>query len=416
MKYSQLFPKTLREAPSGAEAVNHKLLVRGGFMDQLMAGSWTLLPFGLRVVSKINDIIREELNKTGASEMVMPLLHPKEVWARSGRWDDPGVQEIMYRFKDQHEREYCLSFTHEEIVMDLLGKYNLSYKDFPVKIYQFSTKFRNEVRAKSGILRGREFLMKDLYSAHISEADMFEYYNRVKEAYVRIFERIGFGIKVVEASGGVFTDKHTHEFQVIADSGEDTIYFCNSCDFAQNKEIFEGKTGEKCVRCGKGVIEEAKSIEVGNIFPLGTKYSETMKVFYRDEQDRDQPIWFASYGIGPTRVMGTLVEVFNDDRGIIWPESVAPFQVHLIGLDMEDVEINNKAEEVYNRLKTAGVDVLFDDRNIRAGEKFADADLIGIPLRVVVSKKTEDKIEVRKRPEKETRFISLEELISETGA
>lgn len=410
-KYSTLFPKTLREAPSGAEAINHKLLVRGGFMDQLMAGSWTLLPFGLRVVSKINNIIREELNRTGASEMVMPLLHPKEVWARSGRWDDPGVMEIMYRLKDQHDREYCLSFTHEEIVMDLLGKYNLSYKDFPVKVYQFSTKFRNEVRAKSGILRGREFLMKDLYSAHVSQESMFEYYNQVKQAYVEIFKRIGFDIKVVEAAGGVFTDKHTHEYQVIAESGEDTIYFCNSCDFVQNKEIFEGKVGEKCIRCGKGIIHEAKSIEVGNIFPLGTKYSETMKVFYTDEAGEEKPIWFASYGIGPTRVMGTLVEVFHDDKGIIWPESVAPYQVHLIGLDLEDAEIKNKAEKVYNRLNAAGIEVLFDDRNARAGEKFADADLIGIPVRVVVSKKTGDKLEVKKRSEKETEFKSLEELI-----
>lgn len=410
MLYSKLFPKTLREAPSGAEAINHKLLVKAGFMDQLMAGSWTLLPFGLKVVSKINDVIREELNKTGASEMAMPLLHPKEIWSRSGRWDNPGVMEIMYRLEDQHNKEYCLSFTHEEIVMDLLGKYNLSYKDFPIKVYQFSTKFRNEIRAKSGILRGREFIMKDLYSAHVSEKDMFEYYNQVKQAYVKIFQRFGFDIKVVEASGGVFTDKHTHEFQVVADGGEDTIFLCDSCDFAQNKEVFEGKPGEKCVRCGKSTISEAKSIEVGNIFPLGTKYSQTMGVSYKDEQGQDKPIWFASYGIGPTRVMGTLVEVFHDEKGIIWPASVAPFQVHLVGLDLEDSKIKNKAEEVYKRLIALGIEVLFDDRiDARAGEKFADADLIGIPLRVVVSKKTGEKLEFKRRDEKETRFLNFEE-------
>lgn len=412
MKYSTYFPKTLRSTPSGAESLNHQLLVRGGFIDQLMAGSWTLLPLGLRVVSKINDIIREELNKTGAWEMQMPLLHPKEVWARSGRWDDPGVKEIMYQFKDIHEREFGLSFTHEEIVMDLMGKYNLSYKDFPIKVYQFSTKFRNEPRAKSGILRGREFLMKDLYSAHISEEDMYKYYEEVKNAYIKIFKRIGFEIKVVEAAGGVFTQNFTHEFQVFSEVGEDIIYYCEECDFAQNKEIFKGKMGEKCIRCGSGVIKQANSIEVGNIFPLGTKYSKTMKVFYKDDKGKEQEIWFASYGIGPTRVMGTLVEVSHDEKGIIWPESVSPFKAHLIGLNLEDKAVREKAENIYKLLKAERIDVLYDDReNLSPGEKFADADLLGITYRVVVSKKTQDKLEVKKRSEKETEFLTLEKLV-----
>lgn len=409
MKYSNLFPKTLKQAPTGAESINHQFLVRAGFIDQLMAGSWTLLPLGLRVVQKINDIIRDELNKTGALEMQMPLLHPKDVWARSGRWDDPGVKEIMYQFKDIHDREFGLSFTHEEIVMDVLGKYNLSYKDFPVKLYQFSTKFRNELRAKSGILRGREFLMKDLYSAHISEEDMLKYYEIVKEAYGKIFKRIGFEIMIVEASGGVFTEKRTHEFQVANPAGEDLIYICSECEYAQNKEIYEGE--HKCIKCG-GEIREEKSVEVGNIFPLGTKYSDKMKVYFKDEKGEDQLIWFASYGIGPTRVMGTLVEVFHDDRGIIWPEAVAPFKVHLIGLDLENSEVKAKVEAVYNQLLASGIEVLYDDRDARAGEKFADADLIGIPYRVVVSKKTGDKLEVKKRNEKETEFISLQDLLN----
>lgn len=263
--YSSYFPKTQKTAPSGAESINHQLLVRAGFIDQLMAGSWTLLPLGLRVVSKINDIIREELNKTGAWEMAMPLLHPRDIWDTTGRWSDPRVKEIMYQFQDIHGREYGLSFTHEEIVMNLLGKHNLSYKDLPIKVYQFSTKFRNEPRAKSGILRGREFLMKDLYSAHLSEEDMYKYYEEVKRSYLEIFKRIGLEVKVVEASGGVFTDKYTHEFQVFSESGEDITYYCDKCDFAQNEEIFEGKVGEKCHRCGS-VIKSAKSIEVGNIF------------------------------------------------------------------------------------------------------------------------------------------------------
>ncbi len=422
MKYSSFFPKTQKQIPAGAESINHQYLVRAGFMDQLMAGSWTLLPLGLRVVQKINDIIRDELNRTGALEMQMPLLHPRDIWDASGRWSDPAVQEIMYQFKDIHDREYGLSFTHEEIVMNLLGKQNLSYKDFPIKLYQFSTKFRNELRAKSGILRGREFLMKDLYSAHTSEEDMLEYYEQIKVAYVKIFERLGFDIKVVEAAGGVFTDRHTHEFQVFNDAGEDTIYYCESCDFAQNAEIFEGKSGEKCPRCG-GAIKSDKATEVGNIFPLGTKYSEMMKVFFRDAKGDEQPIWFASYGIGPTRVMGTLVEVFHDDKGIIWPENVAPFKVHLVGLDLNDEKVKSELEKVYKMLQNEGVEVLYDDREeVSAGQKFADADLIGIPYRVVVSKKTHstssgqagDKLEVKKRSGKETKFISLPELLQET--
>src|SRR3989338_64853 len=266
MKYSELFPKTKKGELQEELSVNAKLLVRAGFIDQLMAGSWTLLPLGFRVVEKIKKIIREELNKIGAQELLMPLLHPREIWDQTGRWSDPEVQKIMYQFKDIHEKEYGLSFTHEEIVMNLLSKFVQSYKDLPVKVYHFSTKFRNEPRAKSGILRAREFMMKDLYSAHVAEKDMYEYYNKVKDAYIRIFERLGLKVKVVEASGGVFTDKNSHEFQVLSDVGEDTIYYCGECDFAQNKEIFQGSAGDTCPKCKKGKIIEAKSIEVGNIF------------------------------------------------------------------------------------------------------------------------------------------------------
>ena len=409
MKYSLLFPRTKRLAPSGAESINHQMLVRGGFIDQLMAGSWTILPLGLRVISKINNIIREELNKTGAIEMQMPLLHPRDIWDASGRWVNKDVQQIMYQFKDIHGKQYGLSFTHEEIVMNLLGKQNLSYKDLPIKLYQFSTKFRNEPRAKSGILRGREFLMNDLYSAHISEEDMYEYYNEIKEVYPLIFKRMGLDVLTVEASGGVFTDKNSHEFQVVSDVGEDTVYVCKGCDFAKNKEIYEGS--KKCPRCG-GKIQEVHSIEVGNIFPLGTKYSKDMKVFYIDEKGKEQPIWFASYGIGPTRVMGTLVEVFHDEKGIIWPEAVSPFIVHLVGLDLDQKSVASEAEKVYKLLQADDVEVLYDDRvGVSAGEKFADADLIGIPYRMVISKKTGDKLEIKKRGEKETKFLRLEELL-----
>jgi len=404
MLQSKLFPKTRKEAPKEAESVNHKLLVRAGFIDQLMAGSWTLLPLGWRVITKINQIIREEMNAIGAQEMLMPLLHPKKIWNETGRWDK--AKEVMYQFKDSRGKEYGLSFTHEEIVMDLLRKNIKSYQDLPLALYHFSIKFRNEPRAKSGILRGREFMMKDLYSAHTTEDKMWAYYQKVKDAYLKIFERLGFNFKVVEAAGGVFTEGNTHEFQVLAEGGEDTIYFCDSCRWGENKEIFKGKSGGRCPRCRKGKVIESKAIEVGNIFPLGTWYSERMRVYYTDVDGKKKPVWFASYGIGSTRVLGALVEVSHDDKGIVWFPQVAPFDVHLIELPEA-----KRAEEVYQKLTKAGIEVLWDERDLTAGEKFADADLIGIPVRLVVSQETKDKLEWKKREREKTELISLERVI-----
>ncbi|AKM79106.1 MAG: Prolyl-tRNA synthetase [Candidatus Beckwithbacteria bacterium GW2011_GWB1_47_15] len=405
MRYSQLFPKTKKEAPKGAESVNHKLLVRGGFIDQLMAGSWTLLPLGWRVVNNINQIIREEMNAVGGQEMLMPLLHPKEIWNETGRWDK--ADEIMYKLKDARDREYVLSFTHEEIVMDLLRKNIVSFKDLPVAVYHFSTKFRNEPRARSGILRGREFMMKDLYSAHTSEKDLMEYYEKVKGAYVKVFERLGFDYRVTEAGGGVFTDKNTHEFQVLSAGGEDTIFYCDSCDWGANQEIFKGSQGDKCSECGKGQVVKTKAIEVGNVFPLGTWYAEKMGMYFTDSQGQKKPVWFGSYGIGPTRVMGALVEVNHDERGIIWPEVVAPFAVHLVSLPGAE----KQTKEAYGQLKEVGVEVLWDDREVSAGVKFADADLIGIPVRLVASAKSKDKLEWKARSSDKTELVSLDEAV-----
>jgi len=414
MRQSQLFPKTRKEAPKDAESVNHKLLVRGGFIDQLMAGSWTLLPLGWRVVTKINQIIREEMNNVGGQEMLMPLLHPKSIWGETGRWgsseENPlGAKEIMYQFQDSRGKEYALSFTHEEIVMDLLRKNITSYADLPVYVYHFSTKFRNEPRAKSGILRGREFMMKDAYSAHTSEKDLMDYYEKMKIAYAKIFKRLGFKIRITEASGGVFTTNHTHEFQVVALTGEDTIYICDKCEWGLNQEIFKGKEGDSCPSCKKGKIQKAKSIEVGNIFPLGTWYAERMRVYYTDKDGKKKPVWFGSYGIGPTRVMGTLVEVSHDEKGIIWNKTISPFDVHLVELKTENLKL--KTEEIYNKLRGAGIDVLWDDREVPAGEKFADSDLIGIPVRLVVSAKTKDKIEWKERISNKVEILSLEEVV-----
>lgn len=408
MKYSALFGKTTKSISKDEVATNAKFLLQGGFIDKLMAGSYTLLPLGFRVVENIKHIIREEMDATGASELLMPLLHPKDIWNETGRWDK--AKEVMYQFK-KNDKEYALSFTHEEIMLDLVRKHVTSYKDFPVKVYHFSTKFRNELRAKSGILRGREFIMKDLYSAHTSKEDLDAYYGAVAKAYMNVFQRLGLHVKYVEAGGGVFTTDHTHEFQVISDAGEDTIYYCDACDFAQNDEIATVKGGDICPSCSGKVIE-AKSIEVGNIFRFGTSYCEKMDVMFTDEEGKRQYPYIGSYGIGITRMLGVLVELFHDDRGIIWPESVAPYQVHFVSLTNKQEDIKQKADALYERLQNAGVSVLYDDReDISAGQKFADADLLGIPLRFVVSAKTEDRIEWKKRNENEAVLKTEDEVL-----
>ncbi len=408
MKYSQLFGKTIRDFPKEEVSINAKLLIKAGFIDKLMAGSFTLLPLGFRVKEKIEEIVREEINKTGANEMLMPLLHPKEIWNETGRWDS--AKEVMYQFKKDN-KEYALSFTHEEIVLDVLRKKISTYKDLPVKIYHFSTKFRDEPRAKSGILRGREFLMKDLYSAHLTAEDFDKYYWEVADAYFKIFKRFGLDAKIVEAAGGVFTDEHTHEFQVLCEQGEDTIFYCDcgsSCDckFAENKEIATVKENDKCPKCSDCKIKEGKSIEIGNIFKFGTVYSQKMGVYATDKEGSKRLLHFGSYGIGITRMIGTLVELFHDDKGIIWPKVVAPYQAHLISIQGSD-----KADKIYEELTQGKTEVLYDDREVPAGQKFNDADLIGIPVRLVVSAKTEGKIEWKERTSDKTELLTLEEVI-----
>jgi len=400
MRQSQLFPSTIKEAPREAESTNHKLLVRAGFMDQLMAGSWTLLPLGWKVIGKITNIIREEMNAVGGQELLMPLMHPKEIWNETGRWDT--ASEVMYQLKDTREKEFALSFTHEEIVMDLLRKHIKSYKDLPVAIYHFSTKFRNEQRPTGGILRGREFLMKDLYSAHATEEDLQEFYEKVSDAYLRVFDRIGFETYITEAAGGVFTSRRTREFQVVAEAGEDTIYVKPGTEEAYNKEVFEGDEKE---------FETKRSIEVGNIFPFGTeKYSEKMNVFYTDKDGSKKLVYFASYGIGVTRLLGTAVEIFHDEKGIVWPKSIAPYDVHLIELP------GGEAEKTYKKLQNEGIEVLWDDREMGAGQKFADSDLIGIPVRLVVSEKTGDKIEWKDRISENTELLELNKVVEKLHA
>jgi len=404
MKYSQLFAKSIKSDPKDEVSINAKYLMRGGFIDKLMSGSYTLLPLGRRVERKIEQIIREEMDATGAQEVLMPLLHPKEIWNETGRWDS--AKEVMYQFK-KNEKEYALSFTHEEIVMDLIRKHVSSYKDFPVKIYHFSTKFRNELRAKSGILRGREFLMKDLYSAHVSKEDMMKYYWKVADAYMRVFVRIGFDVVITEAAGGVFTNERTHEFQAVCESGEDTIYMAKDWEFAKNREVM---SEDELKRTD---LQVYNAIEVGNIFLLGTMYSEKMQALFTDKDGSKKPIWFASYGIGSTRVMGTVVEVSHDNKGIVWPLSIAPYHCHLVAISNQESGIRNQANKVYEKLQNEGVEVLYDDRDdVGAGEKFSDADLIGIPLRLVVSEKTNHQVELKKRNEENASLVAVEDVIA----
>ncbi len=406
MKYSKLFPKTLKQAPAGAEAANHQLLTKGGFIHQEMAGVFSYLPLGWRVLNKISDIIREEMNAVGGQEILMPGLHPGDNWKKTGRFES---FDVLFRLKGAGDTDLVLGPTHEEIIYPLVQNYLKSYRDLPLYIYQIQTKFRNELRAKSGILRGREFIMKDLYSFHTSDEDRDAYYETVRLAYLKIFERIGLPVIETKAGGGTFSEL-SEEFQTITDAGEDTVYVCENCKTGTNEEVLDAKT---CSNCG-GELKSEKAIEVGNIFPLKDSFAKTFGLAFQDQNGKDQLVSAGCYGIGISRIMGTIVEVSHDEKGIIWPESVAPFKVHLVGLDLDDDQVIKKAEGVYKRLQSEGVEVLFDDReDVSAGEKFADADLIGIPYRIVISKKTGDKLEVKKRADKETYFYNIEELITQ---
>jgi prolyl-tRNA synthetase len=420
MRQSQLFTKVERTSPKDEVALNAQLLTRGGFIYKNSAGVYSFLPLGLRVIRKISDIVREEMNAIGGQEVLMSALHEKHYLKATGRWD----VDVVYKAIAGEDKEpnFNISWTHEEVMSEVAARYVNSYKDLPFAAYQIQTKFRHEPRAKSGLLRGREFLMKDLYSFHRNEADLWRFYAKAGEAYKKVFERCALHAIYTLAAGGDFTVANTHEFQVLSDVGEDTIYICNKCEYAENEEISKMKPGDPCPKCGaegsertSGKIEAKKAIEVGNIFPLGTKYAEAFNLQYKDEDGTEKFVVMGSYGIGISRLMGVLVEKFNDEHGILWPESVAPFRVHLIELGVAAAgergsPKNSFAATVYADLQSEGIEVLYDDRDVSAGEKFAEADLIGIPWRIVVSPKLGDeKIEVKRRGEKEAKVVSLAE-------
>lgn len=404
MKYSKLFGKTIKKVSEDEVSNNAKLLTLGGFVRREMAGVYNFLPIGVKVLNKISQIVREEMNSTGAQEVLLSSLQNKENWEKTGRWQ---TMDVLFKVMSQLHTEYALGPTHEEVLVPLVKQFVNSYKDLPLYLYQIQTKFRDEARAKSGILRGREFLMKDLYSFHADEGDFNVYYERSKEAYMNVFKRCGLDAILTEASGGAFS-KYSHEFQVLTPYGEDIIYYCENCKFSQNREIATVKAGDKCEKCSNGLIKEGKSIEVGNIFPLKTRFSDAFGLTYKDQDDNYQKVIMGCYGIGISRLMGAVVEIHHDDKGIIWPESVAPYKVHLIALHAQDNERLKMAEEVYKKLMNAGIEVLFDERDISNGEKFADADLIGIPYQIYIAANTNlnNYVEFAKRSEKRNKVRS----------
>lgn len=412
MRQSQLFTKTRKETPSDEVAKNAQLLIRAGFIHKEMSGVYSFLPLGLRVMNRIIGIIREEMNVLGAQELHLTALQDPRVWQESGRWSDEAVDN-WFKTAIKTGGDAGLAFTHEEPIARIMTDHVRSYKDLPFSAYQFQTKFRNETRAKSGMLRGREFLMKDLYSFSRNEKEHEAFYQKVIAAYKKIFERVGIGEKTLLtfASGGSFS-KYSHEFQTLTSAGEDVIHLCENCRIAVNGEII--REVESCPKCKGALRKGEKSVEVGNIFPLGTKYAQALGLSYLDEKGKKQYVYMGSYGIGPGRVMGTIVELGADEKGIVWPKSVAPFLVHLIVLG-EDTKVFSAAEALYTKLGGAGIETLFDDRDLSAGEKFADADLIGIPMRVVVSEKTLAKgtVEVKDRASGKVKMLSEYELLGE---
>ena len=407
MKMTRMGVRPEKTPPKDAEAVNQKLLIQAGFIHQEMAGVYSFLPLGLKVITKIENIVRKHMDEIG-SELLMPALSPKENWRTTGRLE---TIDVLFKASAANsvslaksDAEYILCPTHEDVVTPLVQGYNMSYKDLPVAVYQIQTKFRNEPRAKSGLLRCREFRMKDLYSFHATEADWKKYYEESKNVYMDIYNEIGIGkdTMIALASGGDFTKEFSHEFQTRCENGEDTIYLDKTTGIAYNKEVKPDGADNN------PNFEIFSASEVGNIFPLGTKFTKAFGYEYTDKDGIKKPVIMSSYGIGISRLMGVLVEKFHDDKGIIWPKNVAPFLVNLI-----DIQQPEEAKKIYERLQKEGVECLWDDRDMNPGGKFADADLIGCPIRVLVSQRSLDSggVELKLRNETESKVVSIEKMI-----
>lgn len=408
MLQSQLFTRTIKQAPKEEVSKSAQLLIRAGFIDKLSAGVYSFLPLGLKVLDKIEGIIDEEMRKVGGQRIVMPALIPKKNWQKTDRWKK---FDALYKLKGKGDLEYGLGATHEEVIVPLVKKYVSSYKDLPLAVFQIQDKFRDELRAKSGLLRTREFLMKDLYSFHSSEKDLDSYYEKVKKSYSNIFKRVGITdhTYLTLALGGTFS-KYSHEYQTITPAGEDLIYVCSKCRVALNKEVVE-KTA-KCWKCGGTLSKKEKAIEVANIFKLKEKYSSAFDLKFVDKDGKKKLVTMGCYGIGLPRLMGTVVEIFNDKDGIIWPESISPFKFHLIQIE-ESLKVKKSAQKIYRSLQNSKQEVIYDDRQGKTpGEKFMDCDLIGVPYRIVVSEKSLKKgcFELKKRGKEGIKLIKLEKV------
>ena len=415
MRLSKLFTRTSKTLPADEASRNAQLLIQAGFIYKVMAGVYAYTPLGLKVLENIKTIVRQEMNAISGQELIMTNLQPREHWETTGRWDDE-VVDVWFKTELKDGTPVGMAWSHEEAIMEMMRQFVTSYKDLPISVYQFQTKLRNELRAKSGIMRGREFVMKDMYSLSANAAEHDAYYESVKQAYLRVYDRVGLGADtyITYASGGAFT-KFSHEFQTVCEAGEDVIYLHREKNIAINEEVLDEDSLAK-LGIARGELEAVKSSEVGNIFNFGTDKSEQMNITFTGTDGERQFVHLGSYGIGITRLMGVIVEKFADERGIIWPESIAPATIYLASLG-SDSAVVKQADTLYESLTSKGVLVLYDDRDLRPGEKFADADLLGIPYRVVISQKTigtgaePPRVEVKSRTAQQTVLVTPKELL-----
>jgi len=399
MRQSLLFTKTRKDAPKDEVSKNAQLLIRAGYIHKEMAGVYSLLPLGLRVLNNIKKIVADEMSKLGSNEIIMSTIQNKEVWEKTDRWDDEKV-DVWFKSKINGGSEIGFGWSHEEPITDMMKNFVSSYKDLPSVVHQFQNKLRNEVRAKSGIMRCREFIMKDMYAFSKTREENDGFYTQATHSYMNVFKRLGIGdiTYVTSASGGVFSNEFSHEFQTICDAGEDIIYVNEDKKIALNKEIFNKKVLDE-MGMTEGDFVEKKVAEVGNIFNFGTEKCEKLGLYFKDNEGLKKPVFLSSYGIGITRLIGVIAEVLSDENGLVWPKEVAPYQIHLISIEDKEGKVKVEADKLYDRLKARGEEVLYDDRDARPGEKFADSDLIGIPKRIVISAKTieNDSVEVKDR-------------------
>ena len=415
MYFSKFFVPTSKQEPSDAELASHKLMLKTGMIKKTAAGIYNWLPLGLRVLKKVENIVRDSMNTFGAQEILMPMVQPAELWKESERHDEYGKE--LLKFQDRSERDFVLGPTHEEIVCEIFRSYPISYKQLPINLYQIQTKFRDEIRPRFGVMRSREFLMKDAYSFDIDERGLVESYENMKKAYIDAFDKVGLDYRIVKADAGVIGGDVSEEFHIIADSGEDLIAISDSSNFAANVEVLEYKEDPielngKDSPDGIGKLQVKRGIEVGHIFQLGKKYSEKMKVTLKNEKGKDQDLYMGCYGIGVSRIVAASIEQNHDDRGIIWPHSIAPFHLNIICLDPNRKEILDECENIYRILKKSDHDILLDDRDIRVGVKFAENEMLGIPYSIVIGPNNfnKSKFEFNIRADDKKLELSIDEI------